>query len=965
MCVHLHHESIVKNPLPYLCALLVSIFLIACTSESTSTVNVVSPNNLLVEGVKSPINVHNTSPRLSWHGNIVSQDSYQIQVSTKAALLLSGTADLWDSGRISEKRSINIAYEGKPLAASNEVFWRVRVWEKGTEEPLGWSEINAWEMGLLSQSDWEAKWIQVAKPSVAQVTQPVEEWILFAADVHEQSASNLNEKKQNTQAKVVEQLKAQATASLFRYDFDLPQGKSIVKARLHSTAAGYYEIFLNGKKVDDRLMDPGQTDYDKRILYNTDKVADFLEQGTNTIAVHLGSGWYNEGIAFSKWNNPDADAASVPSKSLSYGQPKFIAQLALTFDDGTQQNVGSNEKWLSHASHIMKEGIFSGELFDARQHQQNWNDKIEPKNLAKWQAVDTLDTWPTQRLEPQLLPAIKAVKKLIPVEIFNPQDNVWVLDFGQNFTGVPTIDFSKLQLAQDQAIYLRYAEWVDKAGNISQKSGGGAPLLKQVDAYIASGTDVSWTPTFTWHGFRYLELRGLSEAPSLGAISAHLVRSSVDIVGNFESSDELLNRIHHMALWGYESNLMALPMDCPIRERAGWTGDAHAALITGNYNYNMDNFWEKYLGDFETAAYVAPAVVPGKRTHGGNFDWAAAEIMIAWEHYRHHGNMQVLADQYESMLEYMQAGEAKLDNSLLRAGYGDWCDPVKVPGTPRVNGRCSPQHTTPTITSSALFAHTANLMAKISGLLNKPEEAKHYAALFTQISDQFNQEFYDEVSAHYESQTADAMAIMYEIAPREIRASVAKALNNDVVNNWSGHASVGALGQTYVYRALSDYGYADTAFNIFKAKGYPGYSYLFEELNATTLWERKGFYDPKQDPDGTKAPGFSLNHPFHSGYDGWFYEGLGGIRPLADSVGFQDFELVPQFVKDLASVNVSYTTGYGNIKSSWQREGNLVSWNFTVPNNSSAVVRLPGRAPSVFTAGQHSLVFDESKIASQ
>jgi alpha-L-rhamnosidase len=954
-----------KKSFSTIIVLLLSLFVIACTSESTSITEASSPNNLLVEGIKSPINVHNKSPRFSWHANIVSQDSYQIQVSTKAALLSSGTADLWDSGRISEKRSINIAYKGSPLVASAEAFWRVRGWEKDAEEPQAWSEINAFEMGLLSESDWEAKWIQVAQPAVAQITQPVEDWILFAANVHEQSNGKLTEKKQKTQAKVVEQLKAQTTAGLFRYEFDIPQGKSLVKARLHSTAAGYYEIFLNGKKVDDRLMDPGQTDFDKRILYNTDKVADFLEEGFNTIAVHLGSGWYDEGIAFSKWNNPDADAAAGPSRSLSYGQAKFIAQLVLTFDDGSRQVVSSNENWLSHSSHILKEGVFSGELFDAREQQEDWHHKISPQKLANWRAVDALDTWPTKSLEPQLLPAIKAVKKLSPIELLNPQDNVWVLDFGQNFTGVPTIDFSKLPLAQDQAIHLRYAEWVDKAGNISQKSGGGAPLLKQVDTYIASGNDVSWTPTFTWHGFRYLELRGLSEAPSLDAISAHLLRSSVDVVGHFESSDELLNKIHAVALWGYESNLMALPMDCPIRERAGWTGDAHAALITGNYNYNMDNFWDKYLGDFQTAAFVAPAVVPGKRTHGGNFDWAAAEIMIAWEHYRHHGNLQLLADQYESMLEYMQAGEAKLNNSLLRIGYGDWCDPVKVPGTPRVNGRCSPQHTTPTITSSALFAHTANLMAKISDLLNKPEEAKHYAALFTQISNQFNQEFYDKVSAHYKSQTADAMAIMFEIAPKELRASVAKALNNDVINKWNGHASVGALGQTYVYRALSDYGYADTAFNIFKAKGYPGYSYLFDELNATTLWERKGFYDPKQDPDGTKAPGFSLNHPFHSGYDGWFYEGLGGIRPLPDSVGFQDFELVPQFVKDLASVNVSYTTGYGEIKSSWQRKGNIVSWNFTVPNNSSAVVSLPDRAPSVFTAGQYSLVIDESKIASR
>jgi alpha-L-rhamnosidase len=303
----------------------------------------------------------------------------------------------------------------------------------------------------------------------------------------------------------------------------------------------------------------------------------------------------------------------------------------------------------------------------------------------------------------------------------------------------------------------------------------------------------------------------------------------------------------------------------------------------------------------------------------------------------------------------MDSGESKLENSLLRIGYGDWCDPVVSPGVPRVNGRCSPQHTTPTVTSSALFAHSANLMSKISQELNKVDEASYYQRLFNQISQQFNQELLDADTGDYKSQTGNSMALMFEIAPEHLRPSIAKALNHDVVNKWNGHASVGALGQTYLYRALSDYGYGDTAFNIFKAQGYPGYAYLFDELDATTLWERKGFYDPKQDPDGTKGQGFSLNHPFHSGYDGWFYEGLGGIRPLADSVGYQDFELAPQFVNGLNSVDVSYTTGYGSIESRWQREGGSITWEFVVPNNSTAMVRLPNQSDKLYLAGSYSL----------
>jgi alpha-L-rhamnosidase len=922
------------------------------------------PSMLLVEGLKLSSNVHSVSPRLSWHANVSRQYAYQIQVATKPALLADGKADLWDSGRVVNKQSLNIRYQGKAMSSNEQAYWRVRVWPVESDEANPWSEIGSWQMGLINKHDWQASWIQAKQVTIADIDKHVQDWMLFAANIHPNSNSKLTEQKQKTQARVLEQLKLQPTASMFRHSFKLPQGKRVKTARLHSTAAGYYEIFLNGNKVDDRLMDPGQTDYDKRILYNTDEVSSLLKSGSNTIGVHLGSGWYAEDIAFSRWSNPDASPQDRPGRSLSYGQPKFIAQLELEFEDGTKQVVSSNEAWLSHPSPVLKEGLFSGELFDARKTLTDWHKNKAQTELDNWQAVDVLSSWPTQRLEPQLLEPIKAMQALVPVDVFNPEQGVWVLDFGQNFTGIPTIDFTKLPLKTNQSIHLRYAEWVDKAGNISQKSGGGAPLLKQVDTYIANGNeaqqvDATWTPTFTWHGFRYLEIRGLTQAPPLNAIKAHLVRSSVETAGHFESSNELVNRIHRMALWGYESNLMAVPMDCPIRERAGWTGDAHAAQITGNYNYNMDNFWSKYLGDFETAAFVAPAVVPGKRTHGGNFDWAAAEIMIAWEHYRHHGDTELLQRQFESMQEYMSAGEDNLEKSLLRKGYGDWCDVVKAPGTPRVNGRCSPQHTTPTFTSSALFAHSANLMAKIAGVLDKPKQEDKYASLFEQIKTQFNAELFDTELMTYGSQTANAMAIMFELAPADKRKAVAKAINVDVLENWNGHANVGALGQTYLYRALSDYGFADTAFNIFTADGYPGYKYLFEELNATTLWERKGFYDPKKDPDGTNAPGFSLNHPFHAGYDGWFYEGLGGIRPLIDTVGFQDFALAPKFVKGLDKVDVSYTTGYGVIKSQWQRKNTIIEWHFTVPNNSTALVSLPNKAATLYSAGNYSIVYEE------
>ncbi|MCF2948838.1 glycoside hydrolase family 78 protein [Paraglaciecola aquimarina] len=912
-----------------------------------------SPEQLLVEGNTQPLNVHNLQPRLSWLANVKKQTAYQIQVASSAQGLTKNPADLWDSGKVLAQESRNIPYKGNNLTTNDQAYWRVRVWQEGHENPSDWSAVSHWEMGLLNKTDWQAKWLQVPVRIVAEDKQTISQWIDLVGTVEKENGA--------IETPAIEQLHQMPTASLFRHEFSIDnQDKQIVQAKLHSTAGGYYQVFINGKQVKDRLMDPGQTDFDKRILYNTDEVSDWLESGQNVIGVHLGSGWYDEDIAFSGWKNPDATTPNKARKTYTFGQPTFIAQLEITYSDGSQEVITTNETWRSHASAVVKEGIFSGELFDASQVIHDWH-KASYQDLTDWQEVKVLDTWPTKSLVPQMLPAIRAVKPMQAVGISQPKDNVWVFDFGQNFTGIPTLHLDKLSLTEGQGVYLRFAEWQDDKGNISQLSGGGwATNLNAVDGYIAGKQNAdSWSPSFTWHGFRYVEITGLTEKPPLDALSARLLRSDVERVGQFESSDTLLNRIHHTALWTYESNLMSVPLDCPIREKAGWTGDAHAALITGNYNFNMQNFWEKYLGDFETAAKIAPTVVPGKRTGGGKVDWAVAEVFIAWEHYRHHGDKQILANQYPSLVKYMDFGQSQMSNFLIESGYGDWCDPVPSPGTPRVGGRGTPQWTTTTVTSTALFTQAANYMTEIAKVLGESADVQRYQRLHQNLTQGFHHALYDPETGHYGSQTADAMALQFGITPVELRQRVADALNKDVVDKWKGHSSVGALGQTYLYLSLSDYGYADTAFNIFKAKGYPGFSYLFDELDGTTLWERKGAFNPDNSVDGkTRGPLRSLNHPFHSGYDGWFYQGLGGIRPLEHSVGYQEFMLKPVFPTDLNHADVTYNSGYGDIKSYWKRQGESIVWQFEIPNNTSAWVVLPNKDKVKYPAGKYSILID-------
>jgi len=915
--------------------------LFACSDSPNLHQKTISPQQLLVEGLKSPLNVHHTKPNLSWVSPVVAQSHYQIQVASTPDLLAKNTPDLWDSEKVATRRSINVAYSGQSLNSKQSVFWRVKIWygAAGENRASDWSEVATWEQGLLNKSDWQANWLQASGNTKAAVFTPgIGKWVELAGTVENAEGEMVSPS--------IPRLTEMPPAQLFRHTFTV--SKKPVKARLHSTAAGYYEVFINGKNVSDRIMDPGQTDYDKRILYNTDNVTSAIVKGNNAIAVHLGSGWYHEDIAFNK------------VRSLAYGLPAFIAQLELTYQDGTSEIISSNEQWKNHPSPVVKEGLFSGEVFDANLVVNNWETAAGPRNINQWAQARPMNNWPTASLEPQLLPPIRAVQEVKPIAVLQVKENVWVFDFGQNFTGIPTLNLATLNLQKGQTVYLRYAEWADKQGNISQRSGGGfATLLNQVDAYTASGADNEhWTPTFTWHGFRYIEITGIDTKPSLSSISAHLVKSDVEQAGVFASSSAHLNRVHDTALWSYRSNLISVPMDCPIRERAGWTGDAHAALVTGNYNFNMQNFWEKYLDDFKTATFIAPAIVPGKRTLGKAVDWAVAEVFIAWEHYQHYQDERLLKDQYESLLEYMNFGQSQLSEFLIAKGYGDWCDPVSKPGLDRVGGRGTPQHTKPIITSTALFARAADLMSNIAKIVERPGDAKKYATLFSNMASKFHATFYNQTSGHYGSQTADAMALRFGITPVALRQKVADALNTDVVKKWGGHSSVGALGQTWLYLALSDYGYGDTALNIFMQKGYPGFHYLFDDLNGTTLWERKGAFDP----NGTEAPSRSLNHPFHGGYDGWFYQGLGGIRPLKEHPGFQEFMLMPVFPEGLNEADVSYKSGYGKIQSNWRRDKNTITWQITVPANSTAHVHLPNRAPQIFTMGSYTFTIEKNEI---
>jgi alpha-L-rhamnosidase len=921
------------------------LLLMACSGaqdapEQGSLITAAStPEMLMTESRSGPINVDRIAPRLSWRSQVDSQEAYEIQVATSVQALDDGTADLWNSGRVADGRSLAIPYAGMPLQSRQKVFWRVRIWSEGQSEPSAWSEAASWQMALQDKSDWQASWITSPIFPAAEPMPSLEKWYqATAADSHFRDPKKV--------ADTIERLRDVRPATYFRKDFTL--NRTVKSAILYSTSAGYSDLYINGNKIGDRVLNPAQTDFDKRIYYDVDDITDALNSGTNVLAIHLGNGFYAERTAFGL-------------DRLFYGEPAAITQLEITYGDGSRDIIVSDKSWVASPSPILKNGVYSGEVFDARKQVIDWA-KIGGGDDANWIPADALEAWPTQSLIATEMPPVRKVREYKPQTLSSPAEGVWVLDFGQNFTGLPKIDFSQLGLNSGQTVLLRYAEWMNDEGTIGMKSGGSAPRTKQVDAYISDGRDEElWSPRFTWHGFRYLEVTGLEQRPPLNAFTAHLTRTDLSQKGQFASSSELLNRIHDTAILSLEGNLVSVLSDCPIRERNGWTGDAHAVVSTASYNFDFSPFLEKYLGDFRTTHKISPTVVPGRRTNSGKVDWAAAEVFLTWEHYLHSGDISIIERQYDSLIEYVDFVESILEDSLVknkRHFYGDWCDTLPEPGMARPLGRCMSFSTPGELTASALIIRVYTQMADMATLMGRSEDSVKFITIRDAARDAFNAAFFDETTNSYGSQTGNAMALMFGIVPKGREADVAKWLEEDVRITWDGHHSVGALGHSWLYPALSDYDHTDTAYGIFTAPGYPGYAHFFETLNGTTLWEDTGAFSPEDD----KEPGRSLNHPFKGGYDAWFYAGLGGIKPDPERPGYKHFNLHPVFPTDLDEAKIVLDTGYGPIHSAWVRKNDQIIWDVEIPFNTTAIVKLsPGAdVGKLINPGRYRFYLDSS-----
>ena len=856
--------------------------------------------NLRCEYKSDPLGIDVRKPRLSWElvsaERGVLQTSYEIRVADSEADLAKGKL-VWNSGKQSSDVSIHVGYGGPTLESRKIYYWQVRVADNHGHLS-DWSKIARWEMGLLEPTDWKAKWIT---PNL----------------VEDETKSN--------------------PAPLVRREFTI--NKRVDSARLYATAMGLYEMSLNGKRVGEEYFTPGWTSYDFRYQYQTYDVTGLLKNGANCLAAMLGDGWFRGTLAWDPKSNRNRYGKEVA----------LLAQLIITYKDGTQQIVNTDEHWKSSTGAVLESDIYNGETYDARLERGGWNEAgFDDKN---WKSVSTSQP-PNAKLVASSGPPVKEMEEINPAKVLKTPAGDTVLDMGQNMVG--WVRF-RVAAPSGTTITLRHAEVLDKSGNFYTEN---LTTASQTIRYTAKGQgSETFEPHFTFQGFRYVAVSGWPREVNPQDFTGVVVHSAIPRTGSFEASNPLLNQLQHNIIWGQKGNFLDVPTDCPQRaERLGWTGDAQVFARTASFNHDTAAFYTKWLKDVAldqeddgAVPFVIPNVVSHKTRKGAaaSAGWADAAVVVPWVVYQSYGDKRILEEQYSSMkawVEYMrrQAGEKYIWSNGF--SFGDWL--AFATTNPDYPGATTDKD----LIQTAYFAHSTALLAKTAGALRKDEDAAEYASLEEKIKSAFQKEFVTpdgRVSSN--TQTAYALALAFDLLPEAQRATAAARLAADVKK--FGHLTTGFLGTPLLCQTLSDYEYLDLAYILLNRTEYPSWLYPVTK-GATTIWER---WDGIK-PDGTFPPRMnSFNHYAYGAIGEWMYRVVAGIEIDEAHPGYKHILIQPQPGGGLTYAKASVESMYGHVASDWKIADGKFILTAEVPPNTTATVRLPKAKLEQATEGQKPL----------
>lgn len=703
-------------------------------------------------------------------------------------------------------------------------------------------------------------------------------------------------------------------APYFRKTFDVK--KQIVSARAYVAAAGLYELSINGMRIGDHCLDPMYTRFDRRTLYVTHDVTRALQHGGNAIGVLLGNGWYNH----------QSTAVWYFDRASWRGRPTFCLDLRIVYDDGSVETITTGRDWKTALSPIIFNSIYTAEHYDARKELNGWNtttfDDTAWKNVIYRSA-------PSDNIVAQALHPVRRVETIATKSMRRFNDTTYVFDIGRNISGVSRI---RVKAPEGTVVKLKHGERLYANGRVDlsnidvhyRPTDNTDPF--QTDIFILKGAgDETFSPRFNYKGFQYVEVT-TSQPVTLTkeSLVAYFMHSDLPVSGGINASNETLNKLAFATNNSYLSNMFGYPTDCPQREKNGWTGDAIIANETGLYGYDGITVYEKWLADHRDEQQpngVLPSIIPtwGWGYEWGNGpDWTSTIAIIPWNIYLFYGDSKLLADSYESMKRYVDHITEISPDGITSWGLGDWVPVKSVSPVP--------------LTSTCYYYADAMIVARAAKLFGKQDDYASYSALAEKIRKSFNDKYLNRTTAIYNNglQTELSVPLFWGLVPDELRAAVAANLAKRVEAD-RYHLDVGLLGQKAILSALSDNGYAHVAYKLAAQETYPSWGWWIRN-GATTLYENWNIQ---------AANDISLNHIMFGEIGAWLYKGLGGIFPDPERPGFKHILFKPHMAEGLNRFEAKHTGPYGEIVSSWRKDGKTYSYTVVVPPNSSGTVHLP------------------------
>ncbi len=842
----------------------------SCNSQPYSNVTIyVSSLNHEI----NPIGIDDVQPDFSW--KLKSDTRKKHQKGYQIVVWFENTTDtFWNSGKVISDNNIQVKYAGKPLKMVSAYKWKVRIWDNDGKAS-SWSKENHFSVGLLSENDWKADWISTPDSVYAPV--------------------------------FVKKFRVDTVPDL---------------ANVFVNCQGYFELYINGKKVGKDVLSPAVSDFKSENYYLTYDIRDYLKTGENTIGLWTGRGWYSQGLP-----------------GVIHNSPVFRLQAHLSSNNKSTVIV-SDTTWTTSNSNISQIGIWrwnqmGGELVDSRIAMNEWNSGKTGKNAIRI-AKPTANT-KSQICRPNVISDTISVQDISKIN-----EDTWLVDFGKNFTGWMKMKIKNKQPG-DTTDFI-YSDFCNKKPVRKSKYNWdfGNETIDQRDAYISSISDSGiFCPKFNFHAFRYVIIQGLHYQPQVSDFTGYMIESDLTEAGKFSSSDENLNAIYELNRFTFRClDIGGYYVDCPHRERLGY-GDGQVAVETGIYNFDLANFYKKWSLNW-TAAQKAdgeiPNTAPSPYGAGGGPGWGGTGVVLPWKIYKYYGDTKLLSSSYNSMVHYLDFLETKSNNGILlhygdsKWGFiGDWVPPGKGMDSKDKVGKAEKE-----VFNNCYKIYLYNILAECADVLGKTNDSKKYKKLSETLQNKIHETYYNKEKGIYANgeQAYLSFPLLMNVPSTDDINRVLTNLENTIKVTDKGHLNTGMLGTYFMLQYLTKIGRSDLVYLMMKQKTYPGWGYMISQ-GANTAWEQWNGY-------------WSNIHSCFTSGGGWFYTGLAGIRQMEKSVAFKHLLIAPQLTDVINEQRTEFNSPYGKVVVSWRHlaDANL-QMEIEIPVNSSADVILPVAANQI------------------